>query len=180
MHSAGHTFNIAMDSRFIRGGWEMTSDLTDAILGRDVAGVTAVSGVAAEEARRLTEQWRTNPRWAGVRREYSAEDVVRLRGSVTEEHTLARLGAQRLWKLLHERDYVPALGALTGGQAVQQVRAGLPAIYVSGWQVAADANVAGHGTSTTIPAGRPPGPRTGGRRSRRGGRRTGTAGRPRP
>jgi isocitrate lyase len=92
----------------------------------------------------LTTDWDSNPRWAGVRRDYAAEDVVRLRGSVQEEHTLARLGADRLWRLLRERDYVPALGAMTGGQAVQQVRAGLPAIYVSGWQVAADANAAGH------------------------------------
>jgi isocitrate lyase len=78
-----------------------------------------------------------------VERTYTAEDVVRLRGSVVEEHTLARLGAERLWKLLHTEDYVNALGALTGNQAVQQVRAGLQAIYLSGWQVAADANLAG-------------------------------------
>jgi isocitrate lyase len=95
-------------------------------------------------AQDMREQWRNDPRWAGVTRTYSAEDVLRLRGSVTEEHTLAKLGAQRLWRLLHEEDYLPALGALTGGQAVQQVRAGLKAIYVSGWQVAADANAAGH------------------------------------
>src|SRR5690606_5194869 len=121
----------------------MTTDLTGTTLGTGAAG-EAARGRAAEAARALAERWRTDPRWDGVTREYSAEDVVRLRGSVTEEHTLARLGAQRLWRLLHEREYVPALGALTGGQAVQQVRAGLPAIYVSGWQVAADANVAGH------------------------------------
>jgi isocitrate lyase len=88
-------------------------------------------------------QWQEDPRWAGVQRSYTAEDVVRLRGSVTEEHTLARLGAERLWKLLHSDGYVRALGALTGNQAVQQVRAGLQAIYLSGWQVAADANLAG-------------------------------------
>ena len=121
----------------------MTTDLTGTTLGTGAAG-EAARGRAAEAARALAERWRTDPRWDGVTREYSAEDVVRLRGSVTEEYTLARLGAQRLWRLLHEREYVPALGALTGGQAVQQVRAGLPAIYVSGWQVAADANVAGH------------------------------------
>ncbi|QSB13033.1 isocitrate lyase [Natronosporangium hydrolyticum] len=92
----------------------------------------------------LQADWRDNPRWAGVTRTYSAEDVVRLRGSIQEEHTLARLGAERLWRLLHEEDFVPALGALSGGQAVQQIRAGLKAIYVSGWQVAADANQAGH------------------------------------
>ena len=95
---------------------------------------------AAEE---LQRQWETDPRWKGIERTYSAEDVIRLRGSVQEEYTLARLGAERLWKLLHEEDYVHALGALTGNQAVQQVKAGLKAIYLSGWQVAADANLAG-------------------------------------
>jgi len=83
-------------------------------------------------------------RWEGIERPYGAEDVARLRGSVHVEHTLARLGAERLWELLHREDYVPALGALTGGQAVQMVKAGLNAIYLSGWQVAADANLAGH------------------------------------
>src|SRR5690606_25767552 len=77
-----------------------------------------------------------------VKRDYTAEDVVRLRGSVQEEHTLARLGAERLWNLLHTEEYIHALGALTGGQAVQMVKAGLKAIYLSGWQVAADANLA--------------------------------------
>src|SRR5690606_30683473 len=95
---------------------------------------------AAEE---LQRQWDTDPRWKGIERTYTAEDVVRIRGSVQEEHTLARLGAERLWKLLHEEDYVHALGAMTGLQAVQQVKAGLKAIYLSGWQVAADANLAG-------------------------------------
>src|SRR3954465_5244667 len=94
-------------------------------------------------AAELARSWAEDPRWRGVRRDYSAEDVLRLRGSVTEEHTLARLGAQRLWSLLHTEDYVHSLGALTGNQAVQQVRAGLKAIYLSGWQVAADANTAG-------------------------------------
>jgi isocitrate lyase len=84
------------------------------------------------------------PRWRGIRRDYSVEDVHRLRGSVLVRHTLAELGAERLWKLLQERDYVHALGALTGNQAMQMVRAGLEAIYLSGWQVAADANLAGH------------------------------------
>src|SRR5690606_28464144 len=84
----------------------------------------------------------TDARWKGITRPYTADDVQRLRGSVVVEHTLARLGAERLWELLHERPFVAALGALTGGQAVQQVRAGLEAIYVSGWQVAADANEA--------------------------------------
>ena len=92
---------------------------------------------------RLRSEWQENPRWAGTQRTYTAEDVIRLRGSVQEEHTLARLGAERLWSLLQDEDYVNALGALTGNQAVQQVRAGLQAIYLSGWQVAADANLAG-------------------------------------
>ncbi|MET7459488.1 isocitrate lyase [Nonomuraea sp. NPDC005501] len=94
-------------------------------------------------AEQLREEWENDPRWEGVERTYSAEDVIRLRGSVQEEHTLARLGAERLWRLLHTTDYVHALGALTGNQAVQQVRAGLQAIYLSGWQVAADANLGG-------------------------------------
>src|SRR5690606_16735772 len=145
----GHTSLTAKIRGLVRGilfggDKEMTSDLTDTTLGRDATGETAMRKAASDAARALAERWRTDPRWKGVKREYSPEDVVRLRGSVTEEHTLARMGAQRLWRLLHERDYVPALGAMTGGQAVQQVRAGLPAIYVSGWQVAADANVAGH------------------------------------
>ncbi|NUW34176.1 isocitrate lyase [Nonomuraea sp. SMC257] len=95
-------------------------------------------------AEQLREEWENDPRWEGVERTYSAEDVIRLRGSVQEEHTLARLGAEKLWRLLHNEDYVHALGALTGNQAVQQVRAGLKAIYLSGWQVAADANLGGH------------------------------------
>jgi isocitrate lyase len=90
----------------------------------------------------LTRYWASSPRWRGVRRDYAAEEVLRLRGSVAVEHTLARRGAERLWRLLGERDAVTALGALSGGQAVQMVRAGLEAIYLSGWQVAADANLA--------------------------------------
>ncbi|WP_402464189.1 isocitrate lyase [Isoptericola aurantiacus] len=91
----------------------------------------------------LAEQWATDPRWAGVTRDFTAEDVVALRGSVGEEHTLARRGSELLWELLHTEDYVNALGALTGNQAVQQVKAGLKAIYLSGWQVAGDANLSG-------------------------------------
>jgi isocitrate lyase len=91
----------------------------------------------------LSQDWSTNPRWRGVRRDHTAEDVQRLRPQLLVEHTLARVGAERLWRLLAERDHVPALGALTGGQAVQMVKAGLEAIYLSGWQVAADANLAG-------------------------------------
>src|SRR4051794_21095803 len=94
-------------------------------------------------ARELETQWRNDDRWSGIERSYTAEDVVRLRGSVVEEHTLARLGAERLWQLIRGQSPVRALGALTGGQAVQMVRAGLEAIYLSGWQVAADANIAG-------------------------------------
>ena len=90
------------------------------------------------------QNWNTDPRWKGIQRPYTTQDVAKLRGSIQVEHTLARLGAERLWWLLHNETYVPALGALTGNQAVQQVQAGLKAIYLSGWQVAADANGAGH------------------------------------
>ncbi len=92
------------------------------------------------KSQNLEMDWKTNPRWAGITRPYSEKDVQQLRGSVHIEHTLARLGAERLWNLLHSRPFVAALGAMTGNQAVQQVAAGLDAIYVSGWQVAADAN----------------------------------------
>src|ERR1039458_6665415 len=91
----------------------------------------------------MDHEWANNPRWKGVERPYTAEDVLRLRGSIHIEHSLARLGAERLWELLQSESYVNALGAVTGNQAVQQVQAGLKAIYVSGWQVAADANNAG-------------------------------------
>jgi isocitrate lyase len=87
--------------------------------------------------------WSTDERWKGIQRPYTAADVARLSGSIHVEHTLARLGAERLWQLLHSEEYVPALGAITGNQAVQQVKAGLKAIYMSGWQVAADNNLAG-------------------------------------
>ena len=89
----------------------------------------------------LERDWSDNPRWRGVTRDYGAASVVRLRGSVQIEHTLARLGAEKLWRRVNTEDFVPTLGALTGGQAVQQVKAGIKAIYLSGWQVAADANV---------------------------------------
>ncbi|MFZ0443532.1 MAG: isocitrate lyase [Bacillus sp. (in: firmicutes)] len=91
----------------------------------------------------LTNSWDRDERWTGITRPYSAEDVIKLRGSIDIEHTLAKRGAEKLWKYLHEEDFVRALGALTGNQAVQQVKAGLKAIYLSGWQVAADANLAG-------------------------------------
>ncbi len=97
----------------------------------------------APTAEQMEQRWATSPRWAGVRRDHSAGDVVRLRGSVHVEHSLARRGAEKLWKLLADEPYVHALGALTGNQAVQMVEAGLKAIYLSGWQVAADANLAG-------------------------------------
>ncbi|MCA3218050.1 MAG: isocitrate lyase [Pseudomonadota bacterium] len=93
-----------------------------------------------QQAAALEKDWQENPRWKGIRRGYTADDVVRLRGSVPIEHTLARRGAEKLWKLLHTEPFVNSLGALTGNQAMQQVKAGLKAIYLSGWQVAGDAN----------------------------------------
>ena len=94
------------------------------------------------EAEEIQRDWDTNPRWKGITRDYTAEDVVRLRGSVRIENSLARQGAERLWELVNKRDYVNALGALTGNQAVQMVKAGLESIYLSGWQVAGDNNLA--------------------------------------
>jgi isocitrate lyase len=94
-------------------------------------------------AEQLKTEWASDPRWAGIERGYTAEEVVRLRGTVAIDHSIARLGAEKLWKYLGEKPFVNALGALTGNQAMQQVKAGLNAIYLSGWQVAADANVAG-------------------------------------
>ena len=91
----------------------------------------------------LNRTWRESPRWLGVKRGYEAEDVVRLRGTIAVEHSLARLSAEKLWRYLNEKPFVNALGALTGNQAMQQVKAGLDAIYLSGWQVAGDANLAG-------------------------------------
>ena len=105
--------------------------------GQDTASMHTLN--AAE----MTKYWHTDSRWKGTKRPYSSQQVEKLRGSFQVEHTLARLGAERLWWLLHHEDYVPALGALTGNQAVQQVQAGLKAIYLSGWQVAADANNSG-------------------------------------
>ncbi len=96
-----------------------------------------------QTAAELQLEWDANPRWDGIRRDYTAAEVVALRGSVREDSTLARRGAENLWNLIHSEEWVPALGALTGNQAVQQVRAGLKAIYLSGWQVAADANLSG-------------------------------------
>ncbi|MFC4076236.1 isocitrate lyase [Salinithrix halophila] len=96
-----------------------------------------------QEAKTLEKKWETDPRWKGIERTYSAEHVIKLRGSFPIEYTLARRGSERLWDLLHNEPHVKALGALTGNQAVQQVKAGLKAIYLSGWQVAADANLSG-------------------------------------
>src|SRR5919204_7008508 len=105
----------------------------------------SLNGASAERRpEQLTLEWGTDPRWAGIKRPYGAEDVIRLRGSIHVEHTLARFGAERLWALLSADGHVSALGAMTGGQAVQMAKGGLKAIYLSGWQVAADANLAGH------------------------------------
>ncbi|WP_114907186.1 isocitrate lyase [Ornithinimicrobium murale] len=104
---------------------------------------TDASTTITSAAEALRTEWAANPRWSGIERTYSAEDVVRLRGSVVEENTLARRGAEKLWEQLQSKTFTRALGALTGNQAVQQVRAGLEAIYLSGWQVAADANLSG-------------------------------------
>ncbi|MCM0044270.1 MAG: isocitrate lyase [Burkholderiaceae bacterium] len=96
-----------------------------------------------QQVQALTKEWAESPRWQGIKRNYTAEDVVRLRGSMPVEHTLAKRGSEKLWNLLHTEPFVNALGALTGNQAMQQVKAGLKAIYLSGWQVAGDANLAG-------------------------------------
>lgn len=105
--------------------------------------MTLRTGDQIQTAAQLQYEWDTDPRWAGITRDYTAEEVIRLRGSIVEEATLARRGAENLWHLLHTEEFVPALGALTGNQAVQQVKAGLKAIYLSGWQVAGDANTSG-------------------------------------
>ncbi|PZR55033.1 isocitrate lyase [Xylanimonas oleitrophica] len=122
---------------------DKTPDRTPGATAGTATGRPARPGDAVQTAEQLAEQWATDPRWAGVERTYSPQDVVVLRGSLQEEHTLARRGAQQLWEKLRSEDFVNALGALTGNQAVQQVKAGLQAIYLSGWQVAGDANAAG-------------------------------------
>jgi len=121
------------------GRLEGTLNGNGAVNGNAATGNTNIDAEVAA----LYREWATDPRWAGIDRTYSAADVVRLRGSVQEEHTLARLGAERLWTLLNSGGYINALGAVTGNQAVEMVKAGLQAIYLSGWQVAADANLAG-------------------------------------
>ena len=109
---------------------------------RTTEGTTGGDGRSFEEqVHALGQVWASDPRWRGVERSYGADDVVRLRGSMHVEHSLADAGAKKLWSLLHDNEYVPALGALSGGQAVEMVKAGLRAIYLSGWQVAADANL---------------------------------------
>jgi isocitrate lyase len=102
---------------------------------------SATNGHRRDPGDALRHHWEHDPRWAGIHRDYRPEDVLRLRGTVHVEHTLARRGAERLWRQLHEEPYINALGAVTGNQAVQMVRAGLQAIYLSGWQVAGDANL---------------------------------------
>jgi isocitrate lyase len=97
-----------------------------------------------KQAEELKRKWATDPRWTKIRRDYTPEEVLRLRPSIHVEHSIARRGAERMWKLLHEEPYINALGALSGAQAVQMVKAGLKSIYMSGWQVAADANLSGH------------------------------------
>ncbi len=119
----------------------MTATLTPTTEGDAVQHVARTTN--SDAAALLRQEWVGDVRWAGIERSYSAEDVVRLRGTVVEEHTLARRGAERLWDQLHTKTFTRALGALTGNQAVQMVRGGLDAIYLSGWQVAADANLAG-------------------------------------
>lgn len=105
--------------------------------------MSGTNGSTPKEVKDLKLQWQTDPRWKGIRRDYTSEEVIALRPSVHIEHSLARLGAQRLWELLHSEDYVNTFGALTGAQAVQMVKAGLQSIYLSGWQVAGDANLSG-------------------------------------
>ena len=96
-----------------------------------------------EQIRELEQEWQDNPRWSNVQRDYSAADVVKLRGSVRIEHTLARLGSQKMWRMINSEEPLTALGAVTGNQAIQEVQAGIKAIYCSGWQVAGDGNSAG-------------------------------------
>ena len=120
-----------------------TIDSTSEATASATVATPVRTGDQVQTAAELQQSWDSDPRWAGIERSYTAEDVVALRGSVGEESTLARRGAERLWRQLHEEDYINALGALTGNQAVQQVKAGLQAIYLSGWQVAGDANLSG-------------------------------------
>jgi hypothetical protein len=137
--------------RQLRAGRDTHRQHHDGARLRDVHHLAGVPGnqlkrdlsMTTQTAEQLRKEWQTNPRWKGVERPYKAEDVVRLRGTVHIEHSLARLGAEKLWRYIHEKPFVNALGALTGNQAMQQVKAGLDAIYLSGWQVAGDANLSG-------------------------------------
>src|SRR3989454_7732608 len=106
-------------------------------------GMNGVNGKGNGHKQHALNHWTTDPRWSGITRPYSYSDVLRLRGSIQIEYTLARLGAERLWNLMHTDPYVPALGEITGNQAIEMIQAGLKAIYGSGWQVAADGNTAG-------------------------------------
>jgi isocitrate lyase len=111
--------------------------------GVEISERLACHMIMPDEIDKVTQEWKNDPRWKGIERPYSAEEMLKLRGTLRLDYTFATIGAKRLWHLLNTEDYVPALGALTGNQAVQQVEAGLKAIYLSGWQVAADANLAG-------------------------------------
>src|ERR1700733_4197227 len=106
--------------------------------------VTTMTWDAANEIEQLKKQWHNDARWQGVRRDYAADEVIKLRPSINVEYSLARHGAERLWDMLSNEHHIKSLGALTGAQAVQMVKGGLKSIYLSGWQVAADANVSGH------------------------------------
>ena len=119
----------------------MTATIEDK--AKDLCEKLSCHEIQEDDAACLKQEWECDPRWKGIERPYSAEDVLKLRGTLKIEYSFAEAGAQRLWHLLKTEDYIPALGALTGNQAVQQVEAGLKAIYLSGWQVAADANLAG-------------------------------------
>src|SRR5687768_17793764 len=122
---------------------EPSSGQPDGNVNKDTAGEPVQVRQVRPDADALEREWATDPRWEGVRRDFTADDVLRLRGSIRIERTLAWRGARRLWDQMESKPYVQALGTLTGSQAVQMVRAGVPAIYVSGWQVAADNNLSG-------------------------------------
>jgi isocitrate lyase len=128
--------------RFVRA-IASSNDDTNGSRVTPLDGRRAADRLIREEASRLEGEWKRDERWRGITRPYGAADVVKLRGSVVPESTLARMGAEKLWGRLQEPGHVAALGALTGGQAVQMAKAGLKAIYMSGWQVAADGNLAG-------------------------------------
>jgi isocitrate lyase len=144
-HSAGASNGNRGESLSGHTGDSLSGHTGDSLSGHTGDSLNGRGGPSPvhEQAAGLRRKWASDPRWRAINRTYTAEDVLRLRGSVQEEHTLARLGAERLWTLLQQEDFVSSLGAITGNQAVQQVKAGLQAIYLSGWQVAADGNLAG-------------------------------------